>query len=193
MSAVRQKRRLPAAERRELILKSAGELFGERGYTHVNLDGIAAAAGVTKPILYRHFDSKKALYLALLERHRDDLPRFFERVPADLPFEERVEAILGTWFDYVSEHGYAWRMIFSDSGGGAEIDEFRRGNQDRAREVLAGFIAGQKGIPKREIEPLAEFLRAGGAGLALWSLDHPEVSRATLVATAKRVLAAIRG
>ena len=146
---------------------------------------------MTKPILYRHFASKKALYLALLERHRDDLPRFFERVRVDLPFEERVEAILEAWFAYVEEHGYAWRMLFRDSGGDDEIHAFRRGNYDRAREVLAGFIRGQKGIPKREVEPLAEFLRTGGAGLALWSLDHPEVSRATLVATAKRILAAV--
>lgn len=185
-------KRLPAAERRELILDSAGRLFGERGYTHTSLDEIAAAAGVTKPILYRHFDSKKALYLALLERHRDDLPRFFERVPTDLPFEERVETILEIWFDYVAENGYAWRMLFRDAGGDEEIRAFRRANFDRAREVLASFIRTQKGIPKGQVEPLAEFLRAGGAGLALWSLDHPEVSRATLVATAKRVLGATR-
>jgi AcrR family transcriptional regulator len=190
MSTVQK--RLPPAERRELILEAAGRLFGDRGYAHTNLDEIAAAAGVTKPILYRHFASKKALYLALLERHRDDLPRFFERVPADLPFEQRVEAILETWFDYVTEHGYAWRMLFRDAGGDEEIRAFRQANYDRAREVLAGFIRGQKGIPKRQVEPLAEFLRAGGAGLALWSLDHPEVSRATLVATASRVLAALR-
>jgi AcrR family transcriptional regulator len=191
MMAATQKR-LPAAERRELILESAGRLFGDRGYAHTNLDEIAAAAGVTKPILYRHFDSKKALYLALLERHRDDLPRFFERVPADLPFEERVEAILEVWFDYVTEHGYAWRMLFRDAGGDEEIRAFRLANYDRARDVLAGFIRGEKGIPKRQVEPLAEFLRAGGAGLALWSLDHPEVPRATLVAAATRMLGAIR-
>src|SRR3954451_1459274 len=93
------KKRLPAAERRELILTAAGRLFGKRGYSRVTLDEIAAAAGVTKPMLYRHFDSKKALYLALLERHRDDLPRFFEGVPRDLPFNERIEANLETWFD----------------------------------------------------------------------------------------------
>jgi AcrR family transcriptional regulator len=191
--ATRPQKRLPGAERRELILQAAAELFGQRGYAGTTLDEIAVASGVTKPILYRHFDSKKALYLALLERHRDDLPRFFERVPADLAFDQRVEAILETWFDYVTEHGYAWRMIFRDSGGDAEIHEFRRGNQERAREVLAGFIRAQKGTPRREVEPLAEFLRAGGAGLALWSLDHPEVSRATLVSTATRVLGAVAG
>jgi AcrR family transcriptional regulator len=189
MATARQKR-LPGAERRVLILEAAGRLFGERGYARTNLDEIAAAAGVTKPVLYRHFDSKKALYLALLERHRDDLPRFFERVPADLAFEQRVEAILDAWFDYVAEHGYAWRMLFRDAGGDEEVRAFRQNNYDRAREVLAGFIRSQKGIPRQQVEPLAEFLRAGGAGLALWSLEHPEVSKATLIATAKRVLAA---
>lgn len=185
------RKRLPRAERRELILRAAAELFGERGYAGTTLDEIASRSGVTKPILYHHFASKKALYLALLERHRDDLPRFFEQVPADLPFEERVRAIIEAWFAYVEEHGYAWRMLFRDSGGDEEIHAFRRANYGRAREVLAGFIRGQKGIPKPQVEPLAEFLRTGGAGLALWSLDHPEVSRATLVATASRVLAAV--
>jgi AcrR family transcriptional regulator len=192
MAAVPQKR-LPPGERRELVLEAAGRLFGERGYAHTTLDQIAAAAHVTKPILYRHFDSKKALYLALLQRHRDDLPRFFERVPADLPPERRIQAILETWFDYVSEHGYAWRMLFRDAGEDAEIQAFRRANYDRAREVLAGFLRTQAGIsiPGSEVEATAEFLRAGGAGLALWSLDHPEVSRKTLVATATRVLVAV--
>src|SRR6478672_9208317 len=185
------RRRLRADERRAQVMETAGRLFGERGYGGVTLDEVAAAAGVTKPVLYRHFPSKKALYLALLERHRADLPRFFERVPTDLGFEERIEAILETWFAYVEEHGYAWRMLFRDSGGGDEIRAFRLATQDRAREVLAGFIRGQKAVQRREAEPLAEFLRAGGAGLALWSLDHPEVPRAELVGAAKRVLSAV--
>jgi AcrR family transcriptional regulator len=189
--ATTPKRRLSAAERRELILEAAGRLFGERGYAHVTLDEIAVEADVTKPILYRHFDSKKALYLALLERHRDDLPRFFERVPSGLSFEQRTEAILETWFEYVAEHGYAWRMLFRDADGDEEIRAFRQANYDRAREVLAGFVRGQGRVPEDQVEPLAEFLRAGGAGLALWSLDHPEVERATLVATARRALIAV--
>ena len=75
------RRRLPVAERRALIVEAAGRLFGERGYDRTRLDELAAAAGVTKPILYRHFGSKQALYLALLERHRDDLGRFAALVP----------------------------------------------------------------------------------------------------------------
>jgi AcrR family transcriptional regulator len=187
------RKRLRSAERRAVIMEAAGRLFGERGYAATTLDEIAAAAGVTKPVLYRHFASKKALYIALLERHREDLPGFFARLPAGLSVEERMEAVLETWFAYVGERGYAWKMLFRDTGGGAEIEAFRRATQDRAREVLAAFIRGQSGVSvrSREVEPLAEFLRAGGAGLALWSLDHPEVPRKDLVAVAKQVFAGL--
>jgi AcrR family transcriptional regulator len=188
------RRRLPADERRAAILETAGPLFGEHGYEGVTLDEIAAAAEVTKPVLYRHFESKKALYIALLERHREDLPSFFQGIPADLPFDERIGAILESWFSYVAEHGFAWKMLFRDTGGDAEIREFRRATQDRARDVLAVFIRAQGvPVPKREVEPLAEFLRSGGAGLALWSLDHPEVPLPALVASATRILTALLG
>jgi AcrR family transcriptional regulator len=184
------KKRLPSAERRAVIERAAGRLFAERGYAGTRLDDVAAAADVTKPVLYRHFESKKALYLELLRRHRNDLPGHIAAVAADLPPQERIEGMLDAWFAYVEEHGYAWRMLFRDSGGDAEIKALRLEVQARAREVLAGFIRAQAdaSIPEREIEPLAEFLRTGGAGLALWWLDHPELPRSAMVAAFSRVV-----
>jgi AcrR family transcriptional regulator len=195
MSTSAPKRRLRADQRRLLVMDEAGRLFGARGYTGTTLDDVAAAAHVTKPVVYRHFESKKALYMALLERHRDDLPRFIERVPPHLPMDQRIEAILDTWFAYVEEYGYAWKMLFRDSGGGEEIRALRQASQDTAREVLAEFIRAQReaGVPEREVMPLAEFIRAAGAGLALWSLDHPEVPRADLVAAVRRVVVGLFG
>src|SRR2546423_6160173 len=93
--------RLPVQERRVLIVEAAGRLFGERGYEATRLADVAAAAGVTKPIVYRHFDSKKALYLALLTRHRDDLGSFADAIPAAGPPEERLRTVLEGWFAYV--------------------------------------------------------------------------------------------
>src|SRR5204863_3897180 len=125
MAATGERRRLPVAERRELIVAAAGHLFGEAGYDGTRLDDIAAAAGVTKPVLYRHFDSKRDLYLALLERHREDLPTFGAAIPADGTPEERLRAVLDFWLDYVEAHVYSWRMLFRDRGGGPDIDSFR--------------------------------------------------------------------
>ena len=59
--------RLPAAERRAAVLECACRLFAEGSFRGTTTAEIAAEAGVTEPILYRHFESKRALYLACLE------------------------------------------------------------------------------------------------------------------------------
>jgi AcrR family transcriptional regulator len=175
------KRRMNAADRRALILREAGRLFALHGYAGTRIDDIAAAAHVTKPIVYRHFQSKKALYLALLAKHRDDLPTFLERV--ELP------AILDNWLDYVRENSHAWVMLFRDHSGDDEIREERRLVSLRAREVLAGFIAERpgSGIPPEQVEPTAELLTSGLAGLALWWIDNPDVPKPVVAAVAERI------
>ena len=61
-------RRLSRIERREQLLAAATEAFATAGFAATNLDEVAAAAGVTRVILYRHFDSKSELYQAVLDR-----------------------------------------------------------------------------------------------------------------------------
>ena len=63
-------RRLPRAERREQILAAATRAFAQNGFSATGLDDIAAEAGVTRVLLYRHFDSKTDLYQAALDRFR---------------------------------------------------------------------------------------------------------------------------
>jgi len=61
-------RRLARAERREQILDAATRAFARTGFSSTSLEDIAAEAGVSHVILYRHFDSKSDLYRAVLER-----------------------------------------------------------------------------------------------------------------------------
>jgi AcrR family transcriptional regulator len=61
-------RRLGRAERREQILAAATEAFARSGFAATGLDEIATEAGITRVILYRHFDSKTDLYQAVLDR-----------------------------------------------------------------------------------------------------------------------------
>jgi len=178
----RPRKRLPADERRALIEDAAARLFAEHGYAATRLDDVAAAANVTKPVLYRHFDSKQALYLALLAKHRALLPRFVEPTTTEEPFLERLPALLDAWFAYVHEQPYAWHLIFRDSTGDEEIQAFRRATQETARKVLAELIRAQPelSIPRRELEPTAELLRSAMVGLTLWWLDHPAVPRSVV-------------
>jgi AcrR family transcriptional regulator len=67
MSRVGPTRRLPRAQRREQILDAATRAFARAGFTNTSLDAIAAEAGVTPVILYRHFASKADLYREVLD------------------------------------------------------------------------------------------------------------------------------
>jgi AcrR family transcriptional regulator len=186
------RKRLAPDERRTLIEDAAARLFAEHGYAATRLDEIAATANVTKPVLYRHFDSKKALYLALLAKHVQQLPRFVDPAVANAPLAARLSAILDGWFAYVEERPYAWKMIFRDTTGDEEIQAVRRQVQERARAVLVELLRAQPElvIPEQELEPTAELLRTAMAGLALWWIDHPATPRAVLVDLVTR---AVRG
>ncbi len=173
-----------------MIAAAAAAAFAEAGYDATTLDDIAIDAGVTKPILYRHFGSKKELYLALLEQHREDLPSFLDAAAAAGP-EPTVAAILDNWLAYAQRNAHGWRMLFRDRGGDVEIAAFRTATMDRARQVLVAWLGSLPGspIPPEQLEPTAEIIRSGLAGLVLWWIDHPEVPRAELVAAAERLLA----
>jgi AcrR family transcriptional regulator len=62
--------RLGKAERKRQLLSHAKQLFVTLGYHATTTEKLAAAAGVTEPVLYRHFDSKQALFLEVLEEVR---------------------------------------------------------------------------------------------------------------------------
>jgi AcrR family transcriptional regulator len=183
MADTKIRQRLPVAERRALIVEAAGRLFGERGYEGTRLDEIAAAAGVTKPIVYRHFDSKRDLYLALLDRHRDELSGFVAGMPTAGTKEARLRAVLEVWLDYVEARSYAWKMLFRDTGGGPEVAVRRREVHARARAVLVDLIRSLAAtpVPRRELGPLAELMSMGMAALVLWWIEDATVSRAAVL------------
>jgi AcrR family transcriptional regulator len=186
-----RRRRLPKAKRRELIEEVASALFADRGYAGTRLEDIAAAAGVTKQLLYQHFPSKKALHMALLARHRDELlAGLAQDMAMPGPLAERLPRVLDRWFAYVEEHPYALAMLFRDTTGDAEVQSFYRELQASARRANAALLRAEPelDVPEEQIEPLAEFARSATTGLALWWAEHRDVPRATLVEVAAGML-----
>src|SRR5262245_567826 len=93
------RRRLSAGERREIILVKAKEAFASRGYAATSIDEVAAAAGVTKPVVYDHFASKRELYFALMRQLRDHLVSgATHELAADAPPAERFRAAIANFF-----------------------------------------------------------------------------------------------
>ena len=68
-TATTSRKRVPAAQRRTLLLDAADQVFADRGYRAAGVDVIARHAGVTVPVLYDHFRSKTDLYAELVARH----------------------------------------------------------------------------------------------------------------------------
>lgn len=88
--------RMPASERREQLLDRAAELFAQRGYARTTTAELARAAGVTEPIIYRHFDSKKAMYIALIERTgRRTLEQWERHLEGAGDAAERLRRLIG--------------------------------------------------------------------------------------------------
>ena len=97
--------RLRAADRRAQLLGVARRLFARDGYRGASMESIAEAAGVTKPVLYQHFSSKRALYSALLA---NDLGRLTQELETAFSQagdnEERLRRGFGAYFGFVDRH-----------------------------------------------------------------------------------------
>jgi len=75
--------RLPAAERRAVIVRAATEVFAEVGYRAGKVADIAARVGVTEPVVFQNFGSKAGLFAAVLERASADVRASLNELTAD--------------------------------------------------------------------------------------------------------------
>lgn len=135
--------RLTADARREQILDVALEVLGRAGYHGASMNDIAEAAGVTKPVLYQHFDSKRELFLALLQDVGDRLLTEITRATSDAPDgKSQTELGFQAYFRWVAHDHDAFMLLFG--GGARRDDEFReavRRITDLAANAIAPLIA----------------------------------------------------
>ena len=113
--------RLPAPARREQILDVSVQVFAHRGFHSTSMNDVAEAAGVTKPVLYQHFDSKQDLYLALLEEAGNRLRNAVAKgVTTAGTGKEQTELGFKAYFRWVAEDHDAFLLLF---GSRANRDE----------------------------------------------------------------------
>ena len=135
--------RLPARERRQQLLDVALDVFSGTGFHETPRDDIAAAAGVTKPVLYQHFTSKRSLYLHLV----DDVGQRMARAIAvktsdtDSP-REQVESGVAAYFDFVADNRAAFLLLFEGADrSDADVAEAVNRIEDSMAELVAPLIA----------------------------------------------------
>ena len=100
----------------EQTLTAAHALFAERGFTAVTMDDVAAAVGVTKPLLYNYFGNKERLYLACLEQSANALvSTVVDAVAAaDRPADALGDGIRA-FFGFVEQDRSSWAVLFDET------------------------------------------------------------------------------
>jgi AcrR family transcriptional regulator len=190
MAPAARRRRMPAAQRREVILAAAEETFARCGYHGASLDDIAHAAGVSKALIYEHFESKRELHGSLLDAHAAVI---FERLQAGAERgdtgEQRLRGGIDAFLGFVETHREAWRALFRDAAD-PDVAELIRRVQAQATGVIARLIETDPDAPADRapdggralrIEIHAQMLSGAVQSLATWWNDHREIPRAALV------------
>lgn len=185
--------RMSTDERREQLLAAGAELLGRRPYDEVSIEEIAAAAGVSKGLLYHYFPTKKDFVLAALRRGERELGELTAPDPS-LPPAEQLDAALERFLEFVEEHAAAYIAIFRSRGGGdSEIEATLEQNRQLRLSALIDALSDWDAAPVRvERTPLLETALQGWIffveGSVLRWLERRDLDRDELRALLRRAL-----
>jgi AcrR family transcriptional regulator len=178
-----QRGRLSRSARRAQLLVAARDVFAEQGYHAAAMDDIAERAGVSKPVLYQHFPGKLELYQALLTTYADELvAQVRSALLTTSENEERVQAAVAAYFDFVAGEGKAYRLIFGSDLRG-EATGVVEGALNRCIETVAEAVTTDAGLDSERARLLAVGLVGLSQVAAQYWLDSDQgVSRDEAVA-----------
>jgi AcrR family transcriptional regulator len=185
------KRRMRAPERRKQLLEVARTVFGRRGYHTVTMDDVAREAGVTKPILYDHFPSKRELYRDLLESDLANLKdRLAEALETSKGNRERIRSSFQAYFDFVDDEGAGFRLLMQEAVGPERefremVFRFRDEVLDQVTEVIARESRGK--LDRKQAEDVALGLVGMAETAAQRDPDAPKEQRRKTVDTLVRL------
>ncbi|MFG3382424.1 TetR/AcrR family transcriptional regulator [Streptomyces sp. NPDC047999] len=173
------RRRMGVEERRRQLIGVALELFGSRSPDDVSIDEIAAAAGISRPLVYHYFPGKQSLYEAALRRAAEQLAALFEE-PHEGPLGARLLRVMGRFFDFVDEHGPGFSALMR--GGPAAGSSAASAMVDEVRQAAYTQILAHLGVaePSPRLALVVRSWVSLAESTALLWLDGREVPRAEL-------------
>jgi AcrR family transcriptional regulator len=150
--------RMRRADRKRHLIAQAKQLFVTHGYQDTTTEKIAAAAGVSEPVLYRHFESKKALYLEVLKEIREaTLDRWHSQTAEVSDPLAKLHAIADMYLGSTREHALEFRVMHRTlfDTDDKEIANFLRAFYLDSETLLAQIIAEgqQAGVFRRNLDP----------------------------------------
>lgn len=166
-------------------LSVAHHLFAERGYAAVTMEEVAAAVGVTKPLLYNYFGNKERLYIACMERAGEGLFAMIGQAAAEAEGpSELLGAGIRAFFGFLDADRAAWAVLFDETSShvgevAAAVADYRgRIGAMVAESLLARLPARRRDAARIEVEALSAALLGAAEALARWWLATEAVSAA---------------
>ncbi|HVY95906.1 MAG TPA: TetR/AcrR family transcriptional regulator [Solirubrobacterales bacterium] len=177
--------RMSTDARREQLLAAGAELLGRRPYDEVSIEEIAAAAGVSKGLLYHYFPTKQDFVLAALERGERELTELTAPDP-ELDPADQLSFGIDRFLDFVEEHSVAYTAIFRSRGGGEPAIQrtLERHRRERLESLIDSLVEWETAPVEVARTPLLETAVQGWIffveGAVLHWLESDGVSREEL-------------
>ncbi|CAN5127436.1 TetR/AcrR family transcriptional regulator [soil metagenome] len=175
--------RLTGPERREQILDATKSLAGERGFHAVSIDAVAKVAGITRPVVYGHFDDLAGLLRALVEREgQRAILQLMDLVPRPHEDQSPDDMLLGSlraFLEAVRDDPVTWRLVLVPAEGTPEIlrartVEIRQAVTDQLSAVIPVALAAGSSSPSPDPELTALSLQAFSEEAARLLLERPD-------------------
>jgi AcrR family transcriptional regulator len=188
---------VPRPEREAQIVAVAIDEFADRGYSGASMVAIAAAAGISKPLIYQYFGSKDGLFIACLHQVAGGLLERLER--AELNVDDSVASRvypLQAVFEALAPQRNAWKLLYDtsipSSGPIAEAAlEYRNQTQALAASGSERFLRARGEHDPVDAQILATVWMGLVDNLVNWWLERPEVSAEAMTRRCYRLIAAI--
>jgi AcrR family transcriptional regulator len=169
--------------REQEILDVAEREFAERGFGGASMDVVAAAAGISKPLVYSYFGSKEGLYRAIVARAGDNFRATVADVSATGSADVRMWRGILAYFDFVESYRWGWTVLYRQYAGGGALAAELDANRAAVTALLADLfvdVARERGMADElmpEVRVQAHAFEGAAEGLGrrwLQHLDEPK-------------------
>jgi AcrR family transcriptional regulator len=166
--------RLARADRREALLDAALALVGEGDLDHVSVESVADRAGVSRPLVYKHFRNRTEILTALYRREGE---RLHEELAVDVQAADTIEARYRALFHgsirAAKDRGRIFALLRSAADMNAELRKIARERDRRTVDYYAQHTVDELDVPRDETEAVtAMLLGAIAPAISLWHA-HP--------------------
>lgn len=169
-------KKLPAEARKVQLHHCAVKTFARSNYRGTRITDIARQAGISEAMIYRHFPSKKAIYLNMLEKISDDIMHHWQKARESAGDELEALRSIGTAsYDYVRANGEASRVYFQaiseidDAEIASRLREDHRKFKNYISEIVQSGI--ERGIIREDVDIRVASALLGGRGTIITILD----------------------